>query len=101
MAIALDLIVDEDANTLCEGIGLNHNTYYTTKPTYCEECESSRFRSYEILGILETPMLWECKDCGARFSRFPIEQTEIMLSKVQGLWTNPSDWAKVPRADYN
>ena len=101
MAIALDLIVDNEANSLCEGIGLNQETYYSIKPDFCQECDSSRFRSYEILGILEVPMIWECKDCGARFSRFPIEQTEIMLSEVQGLWTNPTDWAKIPKAEYN
>ena len=101
MAIALDLVIDEDAETLCDGIGLDHNHIYTKQPKKCPECSCVRFRAYEVLGSIELPIIWECRKCQSRFPRFALDKMETLLEGVQGLWTNPNDWGQVSKGDYN
>ena len=101
MAIAVDLVVDDGASTLCDGVGLDHNHIYKDKPKKCPECCSVRFRSYEILGSIPEPIIWECKRCQSRFAKYPLEEMEDLLKQVVGLWTIPDDWGKVAKGDYN
>lgn len=101
MAIAVDLVVDASADTLCEEIGLDHEHIYKEKPSLCPTCNCSRFRAYEILGSVSKPIIWECKKCDARFGKYPLEKMEKLLEAVSGLWTNPEDWSKVPKNEYN
>ena len=103
MAILLDLVIDKSAPTLCESLGINTGLYYWEGDFQCIEndCGCRKFREYEILGALPEPMIWECKKCQARYGKYPTEKMEEILSKVQGLWTNPSDWDHVSKVDYN
>ena len=100
MAIAIDLIIDSDANTLCQGLCLDSHVY-EDKPSECPDCKCRMFREYEILGSLPEPIIWECRKCGIRFPKYPIDTMELILEKVRSLWTNPDDWIPVSRKDYN
>ena len=102
MAIAVDLIVDDEAETLCDGIGLDHNHIYTEMPDKCPKCKSVRFHGYEILGSsVPEIIMWECRRCESRFPKFPLDKMETILEEVQGVWTNPNDWGHVSKGDYN
>ena len=100
MAIALDLIVDHNADTLCEKLDLEHE-HYNIKPESCPRCSCKKIREYEILGALPEPIVWECVKCEARFPKYPLGAMEAILEKVSGLWTNPEDWSHVAKKDYN
>ena len=100
MAIAIDLIIDSEASTLCQGLCLENNVY-EDKPDECPDCKCKRFREYEILGAIPEPIIWECRKCGIRFPKYPIDTMEQILDRVKGLWTNPEDWCPVPKKDYN
>jgi ribosomal protein L37AE/L43A len=100
MAIALDLIVDQSATTLCAKLDLQLQVY-EEKPSICPECRCKQFREYEILGALPEPIVWECKKCEIRFPKYSLDKMEGILKKVQGLWTNPEDWGHVSKKDYN
>ena len=100
MAIALDLIIDDSAATLCQGLALDQHVY-EERPDACPDCKCKKFREYEILGAIPEPIIWECKKCGIRFPKYPHDTMEIILEKVQGLWTNPADWCHVAKKDYN
>ena len=101
MSIAVDLIIDDDASTLCDGLGLDHEHIYNEQPRSCPECSCIRFRVYEVLGDKPEPIIWECKKCQSRFPKYDLVTMEELLSKVSGLWTNPQDWSTVPKKDYN
>lgn len=100
MAIALDLIVDESAPTLCKGLCLDSEVHEKI-PKECPDCKCKSFREYEILGALPEPIIWECKRCGIRFPKYPLDTMEAILDRVKGLWTNPSDWCHVAKEEYN
>ena len=101
MAIALDLVIDDHASNLCDGVGLDHNHVYEEEPAHCPECQCVRFRAYEVLGSLPKPIIWECKKCQSRFPRYPLKRMEELLESVQGLWTNPEDWGPVAKGEHN
>ena len=101
MAIAVDLIVEDEASTLCEGVGLSKKFIFQEKPKKCPTCHSVRFRSYEVLGSVPEPIIWECRRCESRFAKYDLDRMETLLKEVSGLWTNPSDWGATPKSEYN
>ena len=100
MVIAYDLIIDDEAQTLCGNLGLS-DAACVDMPSKCDKCKCIKFRAYEILGSEPGPMIWECKKCQKRFPKYSLVKMEELLRKVKPLWTNPDDWGHVDKGDYN
>ena len=92
MILLEDLIVDNNADSVLESIGVENNSKFTKKPVECAECKSANIRAIEVLGAIEEPILWGCLKCDALYLKFSRSKTEVLLANAKGLWTSPLDW---------
>ena len=91
MILLEDLIVDNQADSVVESIGVENEVYFEEKPKKCL-CHSRHMEAIEVLGATDEPILWACLKCDALFLKFPRSETEVLLASAKGLWTSPLDW---------
>ena len=92
MILLEDLIVDNQADSVVESIGVNNDKYFKDKPKKCLHCKSRKLEAIEVLGAIEEPILWACLKCDALFLKFSRSETEVLLASAKGLWTSPLEW---------
>ncbi len=100
-AVLFDLVRVKEQTTYTGKMGLSNEYIFPEEPVECPACKSKKFRSYEVLGAYEKPIVWECIKCDMRYPRFDLAKMEELLDKVKGLWTNPNDWGYEPSEDFN
>ena len=100
-AVLIDLVRVENQSTSTGKVGLSNEYIFPDEPDECPACQSKKFRSYEILGAHDDPIVWECVNCDMRYPRFDLIVMEELLDKVKGLWTNPDDWGFSPKEEFN
>jgi hypothetical protein len=64
MILLEDLIVDNQADSVVESIGVENEESFSEKPTKCLHCKSRKMEAIEVLGAID----------------------------AKGLWTSPLDW---------
>jgi hypothetical protein len=87
-----DLIVDNQADSVIDSIGVENEEHFEEKPKRCLHCKSRDMEAIEVLGAIDEPILWACLKCDALFLKFPRSETEVLLASAKGLWTSPLDW---------
>ena len=92
MILLEDLIVDNQADSVVESIGVENEVYFEEKPKKCLHCNSRHMEAIEVLGATDEPILWACLKCDALFLKFPRSETEVLLASAKGLWTSPLEW---------
>ena len=92
MIILEDLIVDNQADSVVESIGVENDEVFTEMPVKCLHCKSRDMEAIEVLGATDEPILWACLKCDALFLKFSRSETEVLLASAKGLWTSPLDW---------
>ena len=92
MILLEDLIVDNQADSVVESIGVNNDKYFKDKPKKCLHCKSRKLEAIEVVGAIEEPILWACLKCDALFLKFSRSETEVLLASAKGLWTSPLEW---------
>ena len=92
MILLEDLIVDNQADSVIESIGVENEESFSKKPKNCLHCKSRDMEAIEVLGATNEPILWACLKCDALFLKFPRSETEVLLASAKGLWTSPLDW---------
>ena len=92
MIILEDLIVDNQADSVVESIGVENDEVFTEMPVKCLHCKSRDMEAIEVLGAMDEPILWACIKCDALFLKFSRSETEVLLASAKGLWTSPLDW---------
>ena len=80
---------------------INTNLIHKKKPDECPCCSSDNVKGLEVIGTYDGNLFWECYECESVFLRFNAKTTLKYLEKAIGLWTNPEDWAYVPRSEFN
>ena len=101
MILLEDLIVDNQADSVIESIGVENEESFSKKPKNCLHCKSRDMEAIEVLGAPNEPILWACLKCDALFLKFPRSETEVLLANAKGLWTSPLDWGFVERELFN
>ena len=101
MILLEDLIVDNQADSVVESIGVENEESFSKKPEQCLYCQSRKMESIEVLGAINEPILWACLKCDALFLKFSRSETEVLLANAKGLWTSPLDWGFVERELFN
>ena len=97
MILLEDLIVDNQADSVIESIGIENEESFSEKPKQCLHCKSRDMESIEVLGATDEPILWACLKCDALFLKFSRSKTEVLLASAKGLWTSPLDWGFLDR----
>ncbi len=97
MIILEDLIVDNQADSVVDSIGVENEQSFSEKPKECLHCKSRKMEAVEVLGAMDGPILWACLKCDALFLKFSRSETEVLLANAKGLWTSPLDWGFVER----
>jgi len=92
MILLEDLIVDNQADSVVESIGVENEESFSDKPGRCLHCKSRDLEAIEVLGAIDEPILWACLKCDALFLKFSRSKTEVLLANAKGLWTSPLDW---------
>jgi hypothetical protein len=92
MILLEDLIVDNQADSVVESIGVENDESFSKRPEQCFYCQSHKMESIEVLGAINEPILWACLKCDALFLKFSRSETEVLLANAKGLWTSPLDW---------
>ena len=84
---------------------LVHEQYLTSifdiMPDVCPHCHSTKMHGIEIMGANLGVLLWECNKCLDIYLKYDVDETEKELQNASKFWTNPSDWGRVPRTDFN
>tara|TARA_Y100000593_G_scaffold6716_2_gene12695 strand:- start:31 stop:336 length:306 start_codon:yes stop_codon:yes gene_type:complete len=101
MIILEDLIVDNQADSVVESIGVENDEPFAEMPAKCLHCKSRKMEAVEVLGAKDEPILWACLKCDALFLKFSRSETEVLLANAKGLWTSPLDWGFVERELFN
>ena len=101
MMLLEDLIVDNQADSVVESIGVENEESFSSKPKQCLHCKSRDLEAIEVLGAMDEPILWACLKCDALFLKFSRSETEVLLANAKGLWTSPLDWGFVERELFN
>jgi len=92
MILLEDLIVDNQADSVIDSIGVENEECFKDKPESCLHCKSRHMEAIEVLGAIDEPILWACLKCDALFLKFSRSKTEVLLANAKGLWTSPLDW---------
>ena len=92
MILLEDLVVDNQADSVVESIGVDNEKTFSKKPKKCLHCASRNIEAIEVLGAIDEPILWACLKCDALFLKFSRSETEVLLASAKGLWTSPLDW---------
>ena len=92
MILLEDLIVDNQADSVIDSLGIENHQSFSKKPKQCLHCESRNVEAIEVLGAIDEPILWACLKCDALFLKFSRSETEVLLASAKGLWTSPLDW---------
>ena len=91
MILLEDLIVDNQADSVVESIGVENEESFSDKPRRCLHCKSRDLEAIVVLGAIDEPILWACLKCDALFLKFSRSKTEVLLANAKGLWTSPLD----------
>ena len=97
MILLEDLIVDNQADSVIDSIGVENAEHFEEKPERCLHCKSRDMEAIEVLGAMDEPILWACIKCDALFLKFSRSKTEVLLANAMGLWTSPLDWGYLDR----
>ena len=101
MILLEDLIVNNQADSVIDSIGVENEECFKDKPKSCLHCKSRHMEAIEVLGAIDEPILWACLKCDALFLKFSRSKTEVLLANAMGLWTNPQDWGYIERDLFN
>ncbi len=91
----------ENESNIIEELEIDTSLIYKKKPDECPCCSSDNIKGLEVMATYDGNLFWECYECEALFLRFNEKTTLKYLKKAVGLWTNPEDWAYVPRSEFN
>ena len=101
MILLEDLIVDNQADSVIDSIGVDNEECFEKKPKKCLHCKSRDMEAIEVLGAIDEPILWGCLKCDTLYLKFSRSKTEVLLANAIGLWTNSKDWGYVERDLFN
>ena len=82
-------------------IGLNSNKVYKRQPCYCKACGTEKFNDLTLLGVHKEPLFFECDFCGTLYLKEEKDWIITQFKKIEGLYTNPTDWEEPPRNEFN
>ena len=101
LILLCDIIVEPNADSVVDSIGIIGSSIYVLTPEECASCGSEEIEELEILGASNAPLLWECQDCDSKYLMYDKSETELLLTPALGLWTDPNAWGWKDKAEFN
>ena len=77
------------------------SSVFSKKPEVCPHCSSDKIFGIEVMGAKLGALLWECDKCFHKYLKYTKDYTEKELKEASAYWTNPSDWGRVPKSQFN
>ena len=92
MSTYSDLVLNGEESDILDRMGVHGTKSYPDAPDQCVQCQKGNLKALEILGALDSPLFWLCRECGFLHMIYARDYTTECMAKAEELYTHPDFW---------